>query len=185
MTVRAYVEREYQWGPMTASITSEKAAKVTHPKQEACGPDLTASVAPTIQPDKTGFHTSCLALCFSMMHSTPPKRAVKMPKLFAHPMVFPMVDLYAARSCSRSGATGTYGNAGVRVRCVGDLGARGTSLPLMTWMADWSEFIAPMNNPRTTPPTLPSSPLVIILLPHDSHAQEGSTGYPLGRGRRT
>ena len=43
----------------------------SYPMQAAAGPALADNVPPTAQPDKTGFQTSCLALCFSMIHSTP------------------------------------------------------------------------------------------------------------------
>ena len=39
--------------------------------QAAAGPALADNPPPTAQPDKTGFQTSCLALYFSITHSTP------------------------------------------------------------------------------------------------------------------
>ena len=84
------------------------------------------SVAPTAQPEITGFHTyskrkilstrtnriyavervhtSCLARYFSTTHSMPPKSAVMTPKPLAQPAAFDPVDFIAARSCSRRGA---------------------------------------------------------------------------------
>lgn len=88
-----------------ASIYGEN--KFTKNANRTCGPPEADNVAPTTQPDKTGFHTSCLALYFSMTHSTPPNKAVKIPKFFAQPEAFEDVIFIALLICSRKGAWGT------------------------------------------------------------------------------
>jgi hypothetical protein len=47
---------------MTLSMIRENPANPAQPMQAAAGPPLAESVPPTMQPEMTGFHTSCLAL---------------------------------------------------------------------------------------------------------------------------
>ena len=140
----------------------ENPANPAQPRHAAAGPPLADRVAPTAQPEITGFHTSCFALYFSTRHSTPPKRAVKIPKLFAQPRDLNAMDLNPDRTCSRKGACGT-------------------SLPLTIWIGDTSP-IAPINKPIATPSTDPINAPVIIFIPHDSFTKVGKIGYSSGAG---